>query len=302
MFNIPLSYYLNYQTPLPMIAYVNTQFINEELATIGIGDMSIQRGYGLFDYFRTSNHYPLFIDDYLERFFNSAKVLRLEPLHAREEIKSIIHEMIRMNNIPDSGFRLILTGGYSPDNFEPVTPNFIVIQQPIMMPSPEKIQKGLSIILFEYQRDVPEAKSINYLMSVFLLDKMRQQQADEILYFKDNLILEFPRANVFIVTKEKTIVTPSKNVLHGITRKRILELAGNKYVTEERNVTVDELKNAAEVFLTSTTKRIIPVVKIENQKVGDGSPGEITKKLLSLFVEMEENILNKMAQTKELVT
>ncbi|MEO5999527.1 MAG: aminotransferase class IV [Chitinophagaceae bacterium] len=285
-----------------MIAYVNTQFINEELATIGIGDMSIQRGYGLFDYFRTSNHYPLFIDDYLERFFNSAKVLRLEPLHTREEIKSIIHEMIRMNNIPDSGFRLILTGGYSPDNFEPVTPNFIVIQQPIRMPSPEKIQKGLSIILFEYQRDVPEAKSINYLMSVFLLDKMRQQQADEILYFKDNLILEFPRANVFIVTKEKTIVTPSKNVLHGITRKRILELAGNKYVTEERNVTVDELKNAAEVFLTSTTKRIIPVVKIENQKVGDGSPGEITKKLLSLFVEMEENILNKMAQTKELVT
>ena len=284
-----------------MIAFVNTQFIDEELATIGVGDMSIQRGYGLFDYFRTSNNYPLFIDDHLERFFHSAKVLRLQPLHTKGEIKSIIREMIRFNNIPDSGFRLILTGGYSPDNFRPVTPNFIIIQQPITLPSPEKIQKGLNIILHEYQRDVPEAKSINYLMSIFLLEKMRQQNADEILYHKDNFILEFPRSNIFIVTTENTVVTPSVNVLHGITRKRILELANREYVTEEREVTVEELKNAAEVFLTSTTKRIIPVVTIDNQKVGDGTPGVITKKLLSSFVEMEKNILNEMAQIKELV-
>src|SRR3982750_2451739 len=98
-----------------MIAYVNNHFINEEDATIGVNDISIQRGYGLFDYFRTSDNFPLFIDDYLDRFFNSASLLRLKIPHSKEHIKSLVDELIRRNNIPQSGFRLLLTGGYSED-------------------------------------------------------------------------------------------------------------------------------------------------------------------------------------------
>ncbi len=278
-----------------MIAYVNNRFIEEELATIGINDISIQRGYGLFDYFRTSNHFPLYLDDYLDRFFNSAEILRLKPPHTKVELKIIIDEMIRRNNIADSGFRLLLTGGYSTDNFEPAAPNFMILQQPIYLPPAEKFQKGYSLILHEYMRDVPYAKSINYLMSIYLLEKIRQHNADDVLYYANNYILELPRSNIFIVTKDKAIVTPSLNVLQGITRKRVLELAGTLYKTEERNVTVDEMMNATEVFITSTTKRILPVTKIDNKPVGDGTPGKITSKLLRLCIEMEENILSKAA-------
>ncbi len=278
-----------------MIAYVNNRFIEEGLATIGINDISIQRGYGLFDYFRTSNHFPLYLDDYLDRFFNSAEILRLKPPHTKAELKIIIDEMIRRNNITDSGFRLLLTGGYSTDNFEPAAPNFMILQQPIYLPPAEKFQKGYSLILHEYMRDVPYAKSINYLMSIYLLEKIRQHNADDVLYYTNNYILELPRSNIFIVTKDNGVVTPSLNVLQGITRKRVLELAGTLYKTEERNITVDEMKNAAEVFITSTTKRILPVTKIDNKPIGEGTPGKITRQLLRLCIEMEENILSKAA-------
>lgn len=278
-----------------MIAYVNNRFIEEELATIGINDISIQRGYGLFDYFRTSNHFPLYLNDYLDRFFNSAEILRLKPPHTKAELKIIINEMIRRNNIANSGFRLLLTGGYSPDNFKPASPNFMILQQPIYLPSAEKFQRGYSLVLHEYMRDVPYAKSINYLMSIYLLEKIRQHNADDVLYYTNNYILELPRSNIFIVTKDNAVATPSLNVLQGITRKRVLELAGTLYKTEERNVTVTEMMNATEVFITSTTKRILPVTKIDNKPIGDGTPGKMTRKLLNLCIEMEENILRKAA-------
>jgi len=76
-----------------MIAYVNNTFVDEADATIGIGDLAIQRGYGVFDFFRTINFTPLFPDDYLDRFFRSAALLRIAPLHTKSEIIDIIAEM-----------------------------------------------------------------------------------------------------------------------------------------------------------------------------------------------------------------
>lgn len=274
-----------------MIAFVNNEFIEEEKASLGITDLSIQRGYGVFDFFRTNNHIPLFIDDYLDRFFKSARTLRLQPRHSREEIKNIISEMIRQNKTPDSGFKMILTGGYSVDGYSLLSSNFIITQQPVQLPGIENFEKGLKIILHEYLRDLPATKSINYLMAVYLQDKIRQHKADDVLYYNNDCILEFPRSNVFIVTKDQTVVTPSKNVLHGITRMKVLELARKKYTVEERSITVDELKNAAEVFLTSTTKPILPVLTIDDKIFGNGKPGEITTSLQQAFLKMEKALI-----------
>ncbi len=274
-----------------MIAFVNNQFIEESKATLGITDLSIQRGYGIFDFFRTSNYIPLFLDDYLDRFFKSAFILRLQPKYSREELKNIINEMIRQNKLPDSGLKMILTGGYSSDGYDLSSSNFLIIQQPVQLPGTEKFDKGLKIILYEYMRDLPQAKSINYLMGVYLQDKIRQHEADDVLYHKDGCILEFPRSNVFMITKDHTVVTPAMNVLHGITRMKVLEIARKNYKVEERVITVDELRNAAEVFLTSTTKPILPVLTIENIAVGNGKPGEITTSLCQAFLEMEKTLI-----------
>jgi branched-chain amino acid aminotransferase len=276
-----------------MIAFVNNDFIEESAASIGIGDLSIQRGYGIFDFFRTSGDIPLFIDDYLERFFNSASHLHLQPAHKKQDLKEIIAELITRNKAGDSGFRMILTGGYSHDSFEPAFPNLIIIQQPVKLPTKGKFEQGLKVVLHEYLRDLPEAKSINYMMGILAGKKLAEQKADEVLYHKDGYLLEFPRANVFVVTKQKTVVTPAKNVLHGITRKRVLELAAQKYTVEVRDVKIDELKDAAEIFMTSTTKRVMPVLAVDGVKVGDGQPGEITRDLLRSFLQLEEAFCNE---------
>jgi len=202
-----------------MLAFVNNDFIDEDKASIGIGDLAIQRGYGIFDFFRSRGDIPLFIDDYLKRFYNSASYLHLYPQQKKQDLKEIIGKLIEKNKAGDSGFRMILTGGYSPDSFEPASPNLIIIQQPLQMPTAEKFEQGFKVILHEYMRDLPEAKSINYMVGILAKEKLVQQKADEVLYYKDGLVLEFPRSNVFVVTRQKTVVTPAKNVLHGITRK-----------------------------------------------------------------------------------
>jgi branched-chain amino acid aminotransferase len=271
-----------------MFAFINNKFLEEKDAQLQVGDLAIQRGYGVFDYFRTRNYVPLFLADYLERFFNSARGLRLELPYAKDEITKIVDELIKKNNIPEAGFRIILTGGYSPDNFHPSTSNLIVLQQLVTLPTKQKFDKGLKIILHEYMRDLPGIKSINYLMGIYLQHKIQQQNADDVLYYKNGSVLEFPRSNVFIITKEQTVVTPSENVLHGVTRKKVIELACKHYKVEERSISVTELKQAAEVFLTSTTKRILPVVQVDDIIIGDGRPGAVTTDLYSKFLTMEE--------------
>ena len=273
------------------MTFVNGDFIEETKASLRISDLSIHRGYGVFDFFRTSNFVPLFLDDYLDRFIKSAATLRLELHYTEGQLKEVIGEMIRRNEIADAGFKMILTGGYSPDGYETGSPNFIIIQQPVQIAAKENFDKGLKIILHEYMRDLPEAKSINYLMGVYLQDKVKQQAADDVLYYHNNNVLELPRSNVFAVTKDGIVITPENNVLHGITRMKVLELAREQYTVEERAVTVDEFKNAAEIFLTSTTKRIIPVLTVDSKTIADGQPGEVTTTLYQSFLQMEKAII-----------
>jgi branched-chain amino acid aminotransferase len=280
-----------------MIVFINNRFVNETEASIGISDLSVQRGFGIFDFFRTCHYVPLFLDDYLNRFFNSATQLNLKPPHTREELKKIIAEMIDRNQIETAGFKLILTGGYSHDGFETGIPNFIVTQQPVEISSEEKFEKGIKIILHEYLRDIPSVKSINYLMAIYLRKTVVAKQADDVLYYKSDEVLEFPRSNVFVVTKDGAVVTPAKNVLHGITRKKVLKIAGKKYTAEERIITVADLKDAAEVFLTSTTKRLLPVLQIDDIIVGNGKPGTITRKLYTAFRILEDDYCKQFRLT-----
>lgn len=274
-----------------MIVYVNGKYFEENEATLGIGDLAIQRGYGVFDYFRSVNKVPLFLPDYLSRFFNSAAGLGLKLQVLKEELVEAIDELTSKNGIPEAGFRMILTGGYSPDSFQPTAGNLIIIQQPLQVPSRQKFDQGITIITSEYKRDLPSIKSINYLMGIYLLPAVQQQQADEVLYCHNDQILEFPRSNVFVVTKDKKLITPKNDVLHGITRMKVLEIARSMYQVEEREVTVEELLAASEVFLTSTTKRIMPVVAVNKNPVGTGQPGEVTKTLYEAFLEKERTYI-----------
>lgn len=126
-------------------------------------------------------------------------------------------------------------------------------------------------------------------MPVWLQPLLIEQQADDILYFNKESITEFPRSNVFIVTADNKLITPAQNILHGITRKKIVSLAAGMIPVEERDITVDELMNASEVFTTSTTKKVLPVMKINSKLINDGNPGNITAALYEKFLALEKS-------------
>lgn len=276
-----------------MIAYINNGFIKAENAMLHVGDLAIQRGYAAFDFLRVLDNKPLFIDDYIDRFFRSAATMRLHHSYSKLKIKEIILQVIKQNNLAVSGLRMILTGGYSPDSYQPVLPNLIITQHPLILPDAKKFSSGIKVITHNYQRSLPCVKSINYLVGIWMLAKMKEQEADDILYHTNDVVTEFPRANIFMVNTTGELITNEKNILEGITRKKVLEFAKNKYPIIIKDFSVDEIKQAAEIFMTSTTKRILPVSQVDDAIIGAGKAGPVTIRLQNDFLAIEAAEIKK---------
>ena len=280
-----------------MLAYLNGEFLPLERAQIHVSDLAIQRGYGIFDFFRVKGGVPLYLEDYLDRFYRSAATMGMEGVIERSALKEVVNQLIRRNGVDEAGMKLILTGGYSPDAYHPVQGNFLVSQHPLVLPSSAQVEEGISIITYPYRREIPEVKTINYIMGVWLLKKMKEAKAADVLYHRDELVSEFPRCNFFIVTAKGTLVTPANHILHGITRMRVLEVAGSACPVEVRDLKLQEVYEASEAFLTSTTKSILPIVKVDNRLIGTGKPGSVILNLGNLLRQRERAELQKLQPT-----
>jgi D-alanine transaminase/branched-chain amino acid aminotransferase len=263
--------------------FFQDQFIEEEKALIHFKDLSFQRGYGIFDFFRLVGNSPLFLNDHLDRFYASARNMHLPVALERETLKKAISDLIQKNDQPNTGVRLSLTGGYSTDGFNIGSPNFLISQHTFDLPTDEQVQKGIRLLSYNYQRALPHIKSIDYLMAIWLQPQRLAAGADDILYTKAGWVSECPRSNFFLLTGENKLVTPAAEALAGITRKKVIELAKGELTVEERPVSVEEFKSAKEAFITSTTKQILPVSAIDDTVFPQN---KITCELLRRFREM----------------
>lgn len=252
-----------------MYTFLNTSFLPAAEAKLHVSDLSIQRGFGVFDYFKSVGGNPVFLDDHLDRFFHSAGYLRLPIPRSREELKSIITELIRLNLLPDSGIRITLTGGCSPDSVTRGEPNLIITQQPLPAPLTEACAPPIRLISYPHQRQLPEAKTIDYLMALHLQPTIRERGASDVLYHHDGIITECPRCNFFLVSADGVLVTPGRNMLKGITRKYILlEAAAAGIPAIERDIRLSELNTGREAFISSTSRHIIPVSHVDDIAIG----------------------------------
>ena len=222
--------------------------------------------------------------------------MRLKIKKNPEELSFIIYELIKKAAVSEAGIRIMLTGGNSTDSYHPAEPNLVITSNPVQTSTQADFEKGYSIITHEYQRELPEVKTINYTMAVWLQPMLKDKGADDFLYYNKESVTELPRCNAFIVTRDQKLVTPAHNVLKGITRKHILLLARDMMAVEERNIPVAELSTAAEIFLTATTKKIIPVIKVNNKTIGDGKPGVVTRKLYQKFLELENSLTHLVSR------
>jgi branched-chain amino acid aminotransferase len=252
-----------------MWTFLNDTFIEEEKALLHATDLSIQRGYGVFDFFKVVDGVPVFLNDHLERFYYSAGEMRIDIGYPKEEMKRVILDLLNKNKASDTGVRITATGGYSPDGYQLAKPNLVISLRPFSSPTEEQLSKGITLMSYEHQRQLPHVKTIDYLMAIWLQPLVKQSGADDILYHRQGMVSECPRSNFFIVTGEDKIVTPAKNVLKGVMRKKLVEVARQEFEVEERNLSIEEIKTAKEAFITSTTKTILPVRKIDEHIFDD---------------------------------
>lgn len=265
-----------------MYVLVNDAIISEGDAKLNITDLAIQRGYGIFDFLKTVGGEPVFLEDHLDRFYNSAQHMRLPVKQSRAELTELIYSLIRTNGLSESGVRITLTGGYSPDGFNIAGDSNIVITQQDFKINRD-FEKSISLITYDYQRQFAAAKTLDYLKAIWLQPVLKENQADDVLYHDNGSLRECPRANFFLITDDHEIVTPANNILKGVTRKHILQFGADRFKTAERDLTLDDLTNAREAFITSTTKNILPVTRIDGRMLGDGTPGKLTRELMAEF-------------------
>jgi len=280
--------------------YVNGKIRSSDKPAILVNDVGWLRGYGVFDFTRTYNGKLFRFSDNWARFTNSAKQLNLKIPISQSEAEKIIYQLIKKNKLKEAGIRLALSGGPAIDDgliqFDPKKPTFaILIEDPHGLPT-KLYQTGAKLITFNYQRPLAGAKNFNYLWAIKLASEKKKRGAIEALYLAEGKVLECSTSNFFLIKSGK-LITAKNDVLAGITRQVVLELAkssrnsvsGKKLIVEERVVKVGEFKTADEAFITATNKKVLPIVKIDSQKIGSGRPGPITKELMGRFEDYIRN-------------
>ena len=273
--------------------FLQDRFIPLTEAGLPVTDLGVQRGYGIFDFLRVTENKPLFIDDHLDRFYHSAREMRLPIAYSQTALKEIIQKLIVQNNLSDSGIRILLSGGTSPDGYQIIQPNLAIVQQPISKPADEIFAKGYKLLTYAHQRQMPHVKTTDYLMAVWLQPWVKENGGDDVLYHQNGYVSECPRSNFFIVTKSGIVVTPGRNILAGITRKQLLGIAEDYGIhIELKDISLEDIWDAKEAFITSSTKRLIPVHTIDDLYLGPFSVDSVTATLYRIFLQKEKQTIH----------
>lgn len=269
--------------------YFNGEEKKYSEVNLHISDLAITRGYGIFDFLRSKESVPLFLSEYVDRFFRSAKELLLEIPMGKSKLSSLIWELIEENGGGEWGIRIMLTGGYSSNHFTPEKENFMILIVPMHFPSEALYQEGIHLMTYHHQRDVAETKSLNYLTPIYMRNKLAEVDAHDLLYHYHGVLTESSRSNFFLV-KDGKLITPQEQILNGITRNQVIKLAKKELEVEIRTVSPDELETVDEAFITSTTKRIMPVGMIDGEPLKQIN-GPITQLLTERFNTFERDYI-----------
>jgi D-alanine transaminase/branched-chain amino acid aminotransferase len=264
--------------------YFQGSIIPFDKAHLALNDLGVLRGHGVFDFYRTYNGKPFHLKDHYARFQQSAKSIGLIVPVSFKDFEKITLDLLKKNKVKDASFRAVILGGPVQNSMFSNIPTFYILTEEVYEPTKDQLEKGVSLIVHEYMRYIPEAKTTNYLEAVRLEKERMKQKAYEILYTADGLVLECSTSNIFMI-KGNHLITPDKNILNGITRRVILKLAKKDFKIEERDVEIYELLLADEIFITGTNKQILPVVKVGKDIIGNGKVGDKTKLLQRLWWE-----------------
>ncbi len=266
------------------IYYIDGEFVNETEAVLPVTDLVILRGYGVFDFLRTYNGRPFHLQAHLQRLQNSAALIGLGCPWSLEELNTIVEQTLGKNDYSEANIRLLITGGDSEDSISPgQKPRLLVMVNPVKAFPEIWYSQGIKIITARLNRYIPGAKSIDYIRAILTLRDAQAVDAIESIYVNQaDQVLEGTTSNLFIIS-HGSIITPSDDVLPGITRDVLLDILKADFSLEVRPVSRQELLGADEVFMASSTKEVMPVVQVDDQVIGDQRPGPLSKRVMEVF-------------------
>lgn len=269
--------------------FLNDSIISADKAKVSARDAGFLYGMGLFETMRACNGIVFALDGHIERLFKSAEKLSIVHNFSKKFIAYAIDKTLEANKLKDARIRLTLTGGEVTEQ-EQMRPTLLVAATEFE-PYPEQYyKKGVTVVLCPYKQNAQDPtcgnKTTSYMSRMLGLNFAHQKRAAEALWFTtDSRLAEGCVSNVFIV-KDSALFTPAVNtpVLAGVARKTVIELAKQSTIRcYEKDLNINELLDADEVFLTNVIMQVLPVVKIEKHDVRDAKVGSITKELKKRF-------------------
>ena len=276
------------------IVYLDGQFINESEAKVSIFDRGFLFGDAVYEVTAVLDGKLVENEGHMVRLQRSCNELQISLPVTTEEITTIQKSLIERNNLNEGGIYLQVSRGSAGDRDfgypSGIKPTLVLFTQARSLLDTPKAVKGMKVITIEdirwKRRDI---KTVGLLAPCMAKQAAIDAKVDDAWLVEDGYITEGSSNNAYIVTQEGVLVTRplSNDILHGITRKALLELAEKEKITiEERLFTVAEAYQASEAFVSSATTFVWPVVEIDGRTIGTGAPGQVANKLRQIYIEL----------------
>ena len=276
-------------------AWIDSKYVELAEAKIPILDWGFLRSDATYDVVHVWKGRFFRLDKHIDRFFESAKKLRMPCQISRDELKKILANCVSKGKLESAYVEMIQTRGMSPKFVRDprlATPRVMAFAVPFgWILRQEDFEKGLNVLLTDIKRIPPSSvdptiKNYHWMDLVTgMLDAYEKGNDTAVLVDENNKITEGPGFNLFCIN-DSGIFTPDHGVLEGITRQSVFDLAKelNLPITK-KSISVEELYNAEELFATSTAGGIMPITKVSGKEIGKGSVGNLTRQLHKLYWE-----------------
>jgi branched-subunit amino acid aminotransferase/4-amino-4-deoxychorismate lyase len=266
---------------LPIRVSRNGVLIDPAQACVPVFNPAIYGAYGIYESMQVSNGIVFALEAHLQRLAHSASLLEMALPADLSAFKQWIVEVQTTNGCDECTMRLFVIGAESGAG----SVAYIWPQPPTVYPM-EYYTGGASAITFAGQRFMPEAKSINTLASFLARRKAQAANAHEALLTHDGTLTEGGNSNLFAIVDGIVLTPPSDQVLAGVTRDILMNLARRHGLeVSEAGLPVADLDRWVECFITSTSRHVMPITTVDGRPVGNGEVGPLTSRLMALYEE-----------------
>lgn len=270
------------------LVFLNGRFINREDAKVDIEDRGYQFGDGIYEVIRIYNGKMFTVKEHLQRLIESAEKIKLTISYSIDELEETLRNLIQENRLKLGIVYIQVTRGVSARNHlfpSDVKPTIVAYTKELNRPF-ESIKQGVKVKLVEDIRWLKcEIKSLNLLPNIMARQSASEEGCYEAIFHRGSVITEGSASNICIVKNGVISTHPANHlILNGISRQVVLKKCMEQHIdVDETAFTIDELFEADEAFLTSTTSEVMPILEVEGRKIGNGVVGNISKKLQAAF-------------------